>query len=70
MLDESAVDEVIEILEKYDLPTKTDIDTSKLLEVMLNDKKRTGDSINLVLPESIGHCVLKKMNVSDLKDVM
>jgi len=70
MLDEIAVDEVIEILEKYDLPTKTDIDPSKLLEVMLNDKKRTGDSINLVLPESIGHCVLKKMNVSDLKDVM
>ncbi len=67
--DANAVDEIIEVLKKYSLPISTDIEREKLLNVMLNDKKRSGDSINLVLPESIGHSILKNVHISQLKEV-
>ena len=32
----------------------------------LSDKKRAGDSITLVLPKSLGECVLKKITIEEL----
>ena len=38
-----------------------------LVNAALNDKKRAGDSITLVLPERIGKCHLKKIPVGELR---
>ena len=37
---------------------------------MAKDKKRNGDTIKLVIPEKIGNCILKSIQVSELEDVL
>lgn len=48
------------------LPTHCDYPAAALAAAALSDKKRTGGTITLVLPEAIGKCALKKIPVSDL----
>lgn len=50
------------------LPTECGFDAEKLYDVILSDKKRSGENITLVLPKKIGNCVLYKMPVSDLAE--
>lgn len=40
----------------------------ELAAIALNDKKRKGDSITLVIPEYIGKCSLHKINISELEE--
>lgn len=49
------------------LPTRCDYGAEALAAAALNDKKRAGDEITLVLPEAIGRCYLKKIPVTDLR---
>lgn len=62
--------QIVKCLEKNGLPTECDIKAEELLSVMSKDKKRNGDRINLVIPEKIGGCVLKGINVAELKEVL
>ncbi len=62
--------QIIKCLEKNGLPTMTDVESEKLLAAMIKDKKRNGEKVNLVIPEEIGRCVLRSINVSNLKDVL
>lgn len=43
-------------------------DTNTLLSYILSDKKRSGDTINLVIAESIGNCVLHTLPVAHLEE--
>lgn len=54
---------------KYGLPCSTDIPVDDLTRAALSDKKRLGDSIIFVLPRSIGECYLKRVPVSQLREV-
>lgn len=67
---ENTYPEIVACLEKNGLPTTCDVKTEQLLSVMCKDKKRTGENINLVIPEKIGNCVLKSIKVSDLEEVL
>jgi len=58
------------LLEKFDLPTKTDYIAKELADVALYDKKRTGDEITVVAPREIGRCELQKISVGKLQDWM
>lgn len=49
------------LLKKFGLPTSCDVPTEKLTEIMLHDKKRRGNSINLVLLKNIGDSYVKAM---------
>ncbi len=57
-------------LENNGIPTDINVNKEDILSVMLKDKKRNGEKINLVVPEKIGKCVLKNIDVSELKDVL
>lgn len=57
---------LLEILQKYDLPTTTEYTAEQLLERALSDKKRDGGSITLVIPKALGDCVLHKINTDAL----
>lgn len=59
-------EKIVEILEKFELPTKTNISSEELYKPALSDKKRSGNSLNLVIPYDIGDSRLLKTNVSDL----
>jgi 3-dehydroquinate synthase len=61
---------ITECLENNGIPTNTDVKTEELLSAMVKDKKRSGDMINLVIPEKIGNCVLKSVAVSELEEVL
>lgn len=58
--------QIITALEKLSLPTSVDIEFERLLEVAKSDKKRSGDSIELIIIEKIGQCKIQKMAIDEL----
>ncbi len=56
------------LLDKYSLPSALVFSAKEITEIALNDKKRSGSSITIVVPEKAGKCSLKKIPVSHLED--
>lgn len=54
-------------LEKFCLPAKTEYIAEQLYSAALSDKKRTGGSVNLIIPRSIGDCTIQPTSVTELK---
>ncbi|MBQ2866074.1 MAG: 3-dehydroquinate synthase [Clostridia bacterium] len=55
-------------LTRYSLPVECDFEPEELAQAAASDKKRSGDSITLVLISRIGGCLLKKEPLSKLRD--
>ncbi len=55
-------------LHALSLPTETAIPGEALLEALLRDKKRSGDTMNLIVPACIGSCRVEKVPVEELGD--
>jgi 3-dehydroquinate synthase len=60
-------EELREILLKYGYPLSYAFEEEGMLSYILNDKKISGNTINVVVPEEIGRCVIKKMPIPNLK---
>ena len=58
------------LLEKFGLPVFTHNTASEILEAVLSDKKRSGDRINLILPRSVGECIIAPTPVSELESIL
>lgn len=56
------------LLKKYSLPTENIFSAKEIAEASLNDKKRSGDSITLVMPENKGMCSLRKIPVDKFEE--
>ena len=54
------------ILERNGLLVHCPYNASELLEGVLSDKKRTGDTIKWIVPETIDSCTAVDINISDL----
>ncbi len=65
---EDITDRVSGVLEKYGLMTTCPFTAAESVKVLLNDKKRTGQTINLAIPGRIGECYLYRMNVDRLEE--
>ena len=65
--DSATLQNIINILEKYALPINSNYSATDLCKIAMSDKKRSGNSINLIIPESIGHCIIKPFNIHDLQ---
>ena len=61
------VPEIGKILDAYGFGTFEGFDRVKILEAMRSDKKRSGDTITLVVPRKIGKCELVEMPLGDLE---
>lgn len=61
-------DKLIDLIKKYGLPTQIEYAKEELIGAAMTDKKSSGDTIKLVVPEKIGVCSLKKINKSELID--
>jgi 3-dehydroquinate synthase len=46
------------VVEKYALPTSTTLSHEQLLEAMEHDKKSLSGRVKIVLPESVGKCII------------
>ena len=67
------VPEIGEILDRYGFPQVKDVfapplclSVAKIQELLASDKKRSGDSITLVVPRKIGECELVETPMNDL----
>ena len=52
---------IAELVEKFNLPSKTEIDQHSLLDAVKVDKKGEGNLVSLVLPKKIGKVILQKV---------
>lgn len=57
-------------LERNALPTETAYTAAQLTSAALSDKKRTGGTLTLVLPEKVGHCMLHPVEVAQLEQLI
>ncbi len=57
---------IIEANKNNNLPCECGYSPESLAKAALSDKKRSGGTINFVVPEVMGKCVLKKIPVEDL----
>lgn len=60
-------DRILGILEKFGLPTTTEFDSETLFKCALSDKKRSGGTVNLIIPRSIGNCEIVPTPVEEIK---
>ena len=58
------------LLMNFGLPTTTDLPADQLAAAARSDKKRSGTTLNLVVPKDIGMCLLHPVSVDDLERVI
>ena len=68
--DEPIAGRVTRCLTRHHLPVDSDFTASELADAASADKKRSGDTITLVIPRRIGHCELKTVPVAELRAVI
>ncbi len=61
---------ILAALRACGLPTATDFSADALADAAISDKKRSGDSITLVLPRGIGDCKLFETPVEELRGII
>ena len=57
---------IIACLKRFGLPTDTQFSAEALTAIMLLDKKRTDNSLKLILPEAIGRCRIAQIPTGEL----
>lgn len=57
---------ISQLLEKFQLPTNTDFTAEELFFTALSDKKRSGSHVNLIVPVSIGNCIIHPIAVDQM----
>ena len=65
-LENSKVDEVKSILEKFELPVNIDFNKDEIMEAIYMDKKKIKKTIDLVLLKDIGEAAVKNMEIFEL----
>lgn len=66
MTDADLTDTIRDVLVKNKLPVSCPFTAEALYAVSCSDKKRSGDTIKLIIPEKMGKCVGKKIPVEDM----
>lgn len=56
-----------ELLTRFCLPTHTDYPASDLYAMALSDKKRSGNTVNLIIPRQIGDCIIHPTPVNEIQ---
>ena len=54
------------LLKTFHLPTEITADSQTIYNCALSDKKRTGNSVNLIIPERIGYCRIQNTPIDQL----
>ena len=68
--DQGTATRILWLLEKFGLPIFTDYSAPELAVTARSDKKRTGGSMNLILPERIGKCIIHPVPVVELETII
>jgi 3-dehydroquinate synthase len=60
---------VTTLLKRYHLPVVLDINDDKVWEVLLMDKKKSGDAMNYILLNKIGEAIIKRIPLPQLRQL-
>lgn len=63
----STKDSVLALLRQFGLPTETNCPSQDIYRCALSDKKRSGGTVNLIIPERIGFCRIAPTPVEKLQ---
>lgn len=63
-------EEADKILKTYGFDLEVPFTKEELTDIMLSDKKRKGDYVDLVIPVRIGKCVLKRITIKELRELL
>ena len=58
--------DILAALRKFGLPTQADCTAEMLYNSALSDKKRFGATVNLIVPQKIGDCIIRATPVTEL----
>ncbi len=61
---------LLEVLEKYGLPTGTDYPLDEMVRAAAADKKMVGSQMHLVVPEAIGRCRILTVPAEEIRNWM
>ena len=61
---------ITQLLKQYQLPVEQKIDNEKVWEVLIMDKKKTGDAMNFILLNKIGDGVVRSIPLHQLKELI
>lgn len=68
LVNEDFTEMLVEILKENDLPISCDFAAEELYKVSLSDKKRSLDTISLIIPEKYGLCKIEKIGIEKIKE--
>ena len=66
--DQGTASRIMWLLEKFGLPIFTHRTASELYAMALSDKKRSGSTVNLIVPERIGKCAVRPTAVEAVEE--
>lgn len=61
---------IVEVLTKLGLPTETELSAREIASAALNDKKASGKTLSLVLPEKIGRAYVHDIPLNELESFL
>lgn len=67
--DQTTLEQISNILQLFKFPTASLYDSKQMADIALSDKKRFGETINLIIPQKIGKCIIHKQHISDLETI-
>lgn len=70
LCNDTTAEKIQQILQKFDLPIATNYSAAELFDAILTDKKRSGDTIDLILPAAIGHSQIVPTSLDNLQSII
>lgn len=67
---ESYIDELCDLINKYELPVQYSYDQEKVYDYIKTDKKVTGDTLNIILVKEPGKPLIKPIRVEEIKEYL
>jgi len=68
--DKSCLQDILDMLRRYDLPESFSFNADEIALVCMSDKKRDGKIITMALPAETGKCILKEIPVNELDNLI
>ncbi|MBQ3080275.1 MAG: 3-dehydroquinate synthase [Clostridia bacterium] len=60
-MEKETAEKIINVLKKYGLPTESPFAAEAMADASMNDKKRAGASLSIIVPKEIGKCEIRKI---------
>lgn len=60
------VKKITQLIGKFQLPTTTTFSAEELFYTALSDKKRSGSRVNLIVPVTVGNCIIHPIQVDQM----